>query len=520
MGVQRGERAPALPEGTHYAVTTGVSTTFGGMTMAMLHRSRCFVEQTGTPVTVLTYDDHRDYASTSQTLRETGRLADGVSILNLFEDVSTWDDDRLRTAEPFVDPELSEKYREPVEIEAGRFPQFRVARRPDTTITAVNRYREDGSLVISSRRDVDGHLRIYTLFDHAERPIGTFATESGLLHFWLDTVPRDPIAWFVVDSKTTAKSLVHYQRDDVVTLHLVHSTHLQFRRDGLEVLNFREYVLRHLDGFDAAVFLTDRQLRDVNRLLGEGERPRFAIPNACIVPDHPPRGRRAANRGVMIGRLDNGKQVDHAIGAVLANQDVVNPRHRPRLDVYGEGERREDLEEQIALGPKARPKAWATLLTKRLGARVGGRIGRRLDRRPRKPAVTLHGYLANAHREFATAGFALVTSRSEGFAMTIVEAMGHGCVPISYDTPYGPGDIITDGVDGILVPHNDRKALAEAVRRYMTMGRAEQQAMREAAYRRARDFDGVHVTEQWVDAMERTWADKSARVDGGVAQAT
>ncbi len=505
VGGQRGsEGAPTMPAGRHYAITTGVSTTYGGMTTAMLHRSRCFVEQTGTPVTVLTYDDHRDYDEVRRTLTETGRLADGVDILNLFEDVSTWDAEQLQRAVPTLDAALTERFREPADIPPGRHPGFRVERAPDTTITKVNRYRADGSLVISSRRDVDGHDRIYTLFDHDERAIGTWASESELLHFWLDTVPRDPVAWFIVDSKTSAKSLVHYQRDDVVTMHLVHSTHLQFRTDGQELLNFREYVLRRMDGFDAMVFLTSRQLADVTRLLGEGTRPRFAIGNACIVPDHMPRGRRPMWRGVMVGRLDSGKQVDHAIRAVLANQDVVNPWHRPRLDVYGDGDRRDRLEEQIAKGPRGKRVAFTRLLSRLFGRRLGGALGRRLDRRPLKPAVALHGYRTDARSEFARAGFAMVTSRSEGFAMTVVEAMGNGCIPICYDLPYGPGEIVTDGVDGLLVPHNDRKALEQAVRRLMTMSRGERRAMRQAAFRRAHDYDGVHVTRQWITAMHET----------------
>lgn len=502
--------AQSLPAGHHYAVTTAVSTTFGGMTTALLHRSRCFVEQTGTPITVLTYDERREYDGIRHTLIESGRIAEGVSILNLFEDMAAWEPEQLLRAVPTLDPALSDQLQDPVRIPAGRHALFRAARDPDDTVTAVNRYRRDGSLLISSR-PFQQHERVYTLFDHEERPLGTWASESDLLHFWLDTLPRDPMAWFIVDSKTAAKSLVHYERDDVVTMHLVHSSHLQFRNDGLELLNFREYVLRRMDGFDAMVFLTSRQLQDVNRLLGEGTRRRFAIGNACVVPDTLPNGRRPLRRGVMVGRLDSGKQVDHAIGAVLANQDVINPWHRPRLDVYGEGELRDELEAQIEKGPRLRRVAFTRLFSRLLGRRLGRLVGGRLDRRRLEPAAVLHGYQSDARAEFAQAGFAMVTSRAEGFAMTVVEAMGHGCIPICYDLAYGPGEIVTNGVNGLLVPHNDRKALARAVRTMMTMSAAERRAMRKAAFERAHDFDGAHITEQWIAAMHETLDAKSAR---------
>ena len=49
--------------------------------------------------------------------------------------------------------------------------------------------------------------------------------------------------------------------------------------------------------------------------------------------------------------------------------------------------------------------------------------------------------------EFSKASFSLLTSSAEGLPGVLIESMGRGCIPISYDLPYGPSDIITHGVD-------------------------------------------------------------------------
>jgi poly(glycerol-phosphate) alpha-glucosyltransferase len=122
--------------------------------------------------------------------------------------------------------------------------------------------------------------------------------------------------------------------------------------------------------------------------------------------------------------------------------------------------------------------------------------------------VELRGYSDQAAKEFDTASFSLLTSNNEAFGLVLVESMGHGCIPISYDMPYGPGEIITHGVDGFLVPPDDIAGLATEIRRIARARSSDLAPIREAAYRRALEFNDEHVTAKWAAVMEEALASK------------
>lgn len=103
-----------------------------------------------------------------------------------------------------------------------------------------------------------------------------------------------------------------------------------------------------------------------------------------------------------------------------------------RLKIFGTGHRRPELEELIdSLG-------------------IRGSVG-------------LYGHSPRMLEELASASVFALTSRSEGFPMVLLEAMAVGLPVVAYDCPTGPRDIITDGVDGHLIPNGRTRLLAEAL---------------------------------------------------------
>ena len=80
-----------------------------------------------------------------------------------------------------------------------------------------------------------------------------------------------------------------------------------------------------------------------------------------------------------------------------------------------------------------------------------------------KPRCVLHGRTSDVEEEYLDSSIFVCSSRFEGFGMVILEAMACGLPVISFDCPWGPGSIISDGVDGYLVNNGDVKSLAEKI---------------------------------------------------------
>lgn len=80
----------------------------------------------------------------------------------------------------------------------------------------------------------------------------------------------------------------------------------------------------------------------------------------------------------------------------------------------------------------------------------------------------LPGFVDRPGDWFAHAAVFALSSRWEGFGHVIVEAMDAGAPVVATDCPHGPRDIIESGVNGLLVPNEDVKALTDALQRLLS----------------------------------------------------
>jgi glycosyltransferase involved in cell wall biosynthesis len=67
----------------------------------------------------------------------------------------------------------------------------------------------------------------------------------------------------------------------------------------------------------------------------------------------------------------------------------------------------------------------------------------------------------NIQEKYIESSIYVLSSRFEGFGMVLIEAMACGVPCVSFDCPYGPSDIIAEGIDGFLVENGNTVQLAE-----------------------------------------------------------
>ena len=168
-----------------------------------------------------------------------------------------------------------------------------------------------------------------------------------------------------------------------------------------------------------------------------------------------------------IGRLHSVKGFDLAIAAFAKLRTKYPDWH---LTILGEGPNRGELEE-------LRSKLHLT------------------------DCVHFLGQVQNVNAHLRQAEIFLLSSRFEGFPMALCEAMACGLPVVATDCLSGPREIITDGVDGILVAMEDVDALAHGLDLLMSdpvkrhqLGRAAPQILER--------FGLEQVMDKWKGAID------------------
>jgi len=174
-------------------------------------------------------------------------------------------------------------------------------------------------------------------------------------------------------------------------------------------------------------------------------------------------------RVISIGRLDAQKGYDMLVEAWA----LVGVRHPGWvLDIFGTGE-------------------WKQMLTDRIVEL--NMVGK----------INLCGLTTDVVSKYLDSSIYVMSSRYEGFGMVLIEAMSCGLPIVSFDCEYGPGEIITDGVEGFLVTPNNIQQLADKICQLIENEPLRKQ-MGVQAHKSVSRYAIENIMPQWIDLFENT----------------
>ena len=196
------------------------------------------------------------------------------------------------------------------------------------------------------------------------------------------------------------------------------------------------------------------------------------LKNVCVIPNplsftSTRRSTLSEKRIIAVGKYCHEKGYD----LLLKAWGIVQNRTTDwRLEIFGEGDRTQYEEMVDTLN---------------------------LDRH----RCILNGRSSKIQDEFLNSSLSVCSSKFEGFGLVITEAMACGLPVVSFDCPWGPRAIISDGEDGMLVENGNVDKLAEALV-LMIQNPKQRKAMADKAIENVQRFSIDQIAGLWKSLFE------------------
>ncbi|AKF76296.1 glycosyltransferase [Bacillus velezensis] len=450
-----------------------LNTKRGGMTKATIHRANTLVSEYKETqfLTILFQKNHR---SIIQNLYNTNELDERVKVYNLFNDLdpskNSKEDHRIKgnpnkEEEGFIVFKANNAFRyfkDGLYVKYKKFDNNGRLAYIDYMNEARHRlrreeYNEDGYLVRERQMDLfsnkpkldryfgkDGKCYLTTWLKPKDEEIFRcnlfypepleFKNLEDLAAYWIANRTKEIESPIIMSDNPKNFSLLLDKRlSDVRKVVVLHTNHYDLNEKGeFELSQQYNALFKNPDKFDQIVFLTEEQKNDFSNEFGERLNYRV-IPHGISKPDTEKDNSKVnPHLAVTLSRYHKEKGLEEAIKAFKKVVDVIPDA---KYEIYGAGEHETYFQELIE----------KLNLTKN---------------------IELKGFTDNKIEVYQKAACSILTSKSEGFGLTILESLAAGTPVTSYDIKYGPKDMIQNEKNGYLV--KTQNELADRVIKIMS----------------------------------------------------
>lgn len=97
---------------------------------------------------------------------------------------------------------------------------------------------------------------------------------------------------------------------------------------------------------------------------------------------------------------------------------------------------------------------------------------------------------------YQKAAIFMMTSRSEGWGMTLLEASQMGCVPFAFNSYASLSDILTNGINGVVIPERDEEEYAQKMKELMLDAKRREE-LAVAAIENSLRFEMKNIVRKW-----------------------
>ena len=331
-------------------------------------------------------------------------------------------------------------------------------------------FNRDGSLAYEEINDDDN-----VMYKFPDKLICSKEELIGYMTKKLELTAEDIV---IIDRTTGQGQAILENAGDAKVGIVIHADHFsEGATDDDYILwnNYYEYSFAMNEHIAFYITATEEQRK---LLLNQFDKYMNVSPNVVTIPVgaipklKQPKGTRKPHSLITASRLATEKHVDWLVDAVVAaHKDIPDIS----LDIYGKGGAENDLREQI----------------KKLGADSYIRLMGQYD-------------LTEIYKNYEAY---LSGSTSEGFGLTLMEAIGSGLPIIGFDVRYGNKNFIDQGKNGYKLPYSigmikakRQQSIVDAIKKMFLQDNIEE--MHKYSYSKAEQYLASEVEAKWKNLIE------------------
>lgn len=146
---------------------------------------------------------------------------------------------------------------------------------------------------------------------------------------------------------------------------------------------------------------------------------------------------------------------------------------------------------------------WILHIFGSIDSEYGKKIEQTIKSRKLESSIILKGNTNHVLSSISDSKVVLMTSEQECFPMLILEAFSVGVPVYSFDCPTGPRNIITNNIDGVLIPNNNKKEFVDKLKAFAE-SEDHQRTLSEAAKKNSENYGLDRIMKLWNEKVLTT----------------